>query len=88
VIVLTVEEEGRSFATEVRLEGGCLAVELGGQLRVTGFLDELQGGEEIIRPGLQAAPQLDLRSQAAGLAEDLLGSALVIPEPGLRRLRL
>ena len=88
MIVLTVEEEGRSFATEVRLEGGRFAVELGGQLRVAGFLDELEGGEEVRRAGFEAPPQLDLGPQTAGLAEDLLGYPLVIPEAGLCRLRL
>jgi hypothetical protein len=88
VIVLAVEEERGSFPGEVRLEGGRLAVQLGGQLRVAGFLDQLEGREEIVRPGFEAAPQLDLGSQAAGLAEDFLGGPLVIPEPGLGGLRL
>jgi hypothetical protein len=88
VVVLTIEQEGGAFAGEVRLEGGSFAVELGGQLRVAGFLDELEGGEEIVCPGLETAPELDLGSQAAGFAEDLLGGPLVIPEPRLCRLRL
>ena len=88
MIVLAVEEEGRPFPRKVRFEGRGLAVELGGQLLVAGFLDELEGGEEVVRARLEATPQLDLGSQAAGLAEDLLGAALVVPEPGLGRLRL
>jgi hypothetical protein len=56
VIVLAVEEERGSFPGEVRFERGCLAVQLGGQLRVTGFLDQLEGREEIVRPGFEAAP--------------------------------
>jgi hypothetical protein len=88
VIVLAVEQEGRSLAGEVRFERRGLAVELGGQLRVTGFLDKFEGGEEVVRARFETAPQFDLGSQAAGLAEDLLGSALVVPEPGLCRLRL
>jgi hypothetical protein len=86
--VLTVEEEARSLATEVVVEGGCLAVELGGQLRVGRFLDQLERGQEILCPRLETAPQLDLGPQAIGFAEDLLGYPLVIPETGLRRLRL
>jgi hypothetical protein len=88
VIVLAVEEERGSLAGEVRLEGGSFAVELGGQLRIAGFLDELERCEEIVGPGFEAAPQLDLGSQAAGFAEDLLGGPLVVPEPRLCRLRL
>jgi hypothetical protein len=88
VVVLTVEEEGRSLPGEVRFEGRGLAVELGGQLRIAGFLDQLQGGKEVVRARFETAPQFDLGSEAAGLAEDLLSSALVVPESGLRRLRL
>ena len=88
MIVLAVEEKGRSLAGEVRFERRGLAVELGGQLRVAGFLDEFKGGEEIVRARFETAPQLDLGSEAAGLAEDLLGPTLVVPEPRLRRLRL
>ena len=37
---------------------------------------------------LEAAPQLDLGAQAVGLAEDLLGGPLVVPEAGLAGQRL
>ena len=88
MVVLAVEEESRPLPGEVCFEGRGFSVELGGQLRVAGFLDELERGEEIVRPGFEAAPQLDLGSQAAGFAKDLLGGPLVIPEPRLCRLRL
>jgi hypothetical protein len=88
LVVLAREQEGGPLAPEVRLEGGDLAVELGGQLDVAGFLDELEGRQEIIDAALEAAPQLDLRAQAVGLAEDLLGGPLVVPEAGLAGQRL
>jgi hypothetical protein len=88
VIVLAGEEERGSLASEVLVEGGGLAVELGGQLGIGRFLDQLEGCEEIGRAPLEAAPQLDLVPESAGLAEDLLGFPLVIPETGLGRLRL
>ena len=88
MIVLTREEQRGPLAGEVRLEGGRLAVELGGQLRIGRFLDELEGCQEIGRPGFETAPELDLGPQSVGLTENLLGYPLVIPEPGLRRLRL
>ena len=88
MIVLAGEEERGSLASEVLVEGGGLAVELRGQLGIGRFLDQLEGCEEIGRAPLEAAPQLDLVPESAGLAEDLLGFPLVIPETGLGRLRL
>ena len=88
MVVLAVEEEGRPLPGEIPFEGRSLAVELGGQLRVAGFLDELEGRKEIVCPGFEAAPQLDLGSEAAGFAKDPLGGPLVVPEPRLCRLRL
>jgi hypothetical protein len=88
VIVLAGEEQGGSLASEVLLERGGLAVELGGQLGIGRFLEQLESCEEIGRARLEAAPQLDLVPESAGLAEDLLGFTLVIPETGLGRLRL
>src|SRR4029079_14537173 len=73
---------------EVLLELGRGPIELGGQLRVRGLLDELEGRKEVVDPGLEAAPELDLGSEAVGLAEDLLRAALVVPEPGLAGQRL
>jgi hypothetical protein len=88
VVVLAGEEECRALAGERRGKGVRFAVELGGQLRVRGFLDELEGGQEVVGAGLEAAPELDLGTEAIRLPEDLLGDALVVPEPGLGCLRL
>ena len=88
MIVLAGEEQGGSLAGEVLLERGGLAVELGGQLGIGGFLYQLEGCEEVRGASLEAAPQLDLVPESAGLPEDSLGVALVIPETGLGRLRL
>jgi hypothetical protein len=88
VIVLTGEEQRRPFPAEIGLERGALDVELGGQLRIGGFLDELEGREEVVDPRFEAAPELDLGAQVARLAKDLLGAALVVPEPGFGRQRL
>jgi hypothetical protein len=88
VIVLAGEEQRGPLPGEVLVERGGLAVELGGQLGIGRFLDQLEGCEEIGRASLQAAPQLDLVPESAGLAEDLLGIPLVIPETGLGRLCL
>jgi hypothetical protein len=88
LVVLTREEEGGSLAPEVDLEGGDLAVELGGQLGIARFLDELEGRQDVVGAVLEAAPQLDVGAQAVGLAEDLLGGPLVVPEAGLAGQRL
>jgi hypothetical protein len=88
MIVLAREQQCGPLAGEVLLEGGGFAVQLGGQLRVGRFLDQLEGRQDIRGPSLEAAPQLDFVTQPAGFPEDLLGFPLVIPEPGLGRLRL
>jgi hypothetical protein len=88
MIVLAGEQQRGPLAGEVLLEGGGLAVQLGGQFRIGRFLDQLEGRQEIRGPSLEAAPQLDFVAQSAGFPEDLLGFPLVIPEPGLGRLRL
>jgi len=43
VIVFAGEEQGGPLAGEVLLERGGLAVELGGQLGIGRFLDQLEG---------------------------------------------
>jgi hypothetical protein len=86
--VVAGEKQSRPFPREVRLEGCRLAVELRRQLGITGLLDELERGEKIISPALEAAPQLDLGPKLARLTEDLLGAALIVPEPRLARQRL
>jgi hypothetical protein len=88
LVVLAGEEERGPLPVEFLLEIGCCPVQLRGQLIVAGLLDQLEGREEIVDPRLEAAPQLDFGPQAIGLAEDLLGRALVIPEPGLAGQRL
>jgi hypothetical protein len=88
VVVVAVEQERGPLTLEVGSQGIGFTVELDRQLRVARFLDELEGRQEVGDPGFKAAPQLDLRSETVGLAEDLLGYPLVIPEPGLGGLRL
>lgn len=88
MIVLAREQQRGTLAGEVRLECRGAAVELGSQLGVGRFLDELEGCQEVGGASFEAAPQLDLVPQPAGFAEDLLGDPLVIPETGLGRLRL
>jgi hypothetical protein len=87
-VVLTAEEQGRPFATEVPIERRRGPLQLCGELRIAGLLDELEGGEEVVDAGLEPAPQLDLGTEAVGLAEDLLGASLVVPEAGLAGQRL
>jgi hypothetical protein len=68
---------------EVRFERRRTAGEFGFQVGVPGFVDQLDQGQQLIRPGQQALPQADLRAQAIPLAEDPLGGPPVIPEPRL-----
>jgi hypothetical protein len=86
--VVAGEEQRSPFPPEVLLEGRRPAVEFCGQLLVARLLDELEGREKIVGAPFQLAPELDLGTQLGSLAEDLLGAALVVPEPGLGGQRL
>jgi hypothetical protein len=86
--VLAVEEQLRPLAGEVALEGSPFVVELGAQLGVIGLLEELGGRLEIGGSGQETVPQLDLGSEAVGLAKDPLGGPLVAPEAGFAGQRL
>jgi hypothetical protein len=81
--VLAREQQCGPFPIEVLLELRRRPIQLGGQLLVARLLDELERGQQIVDARLEAAPQLDLGAEAVGLAERLLGAALIVPEPGL-----
>jgi hypothetical protein len=86
--VLAGEQEGGPLAPEVDLQRRGVAVQLGLEFRVGRLVEELDGRLEIVDAGQDAAPDLDLGAQAVGLAQDLLGGALVVPEPGFLGQRL
>jgi len=88
LVVLAVEEQLGPLAAEVALERGALAIKLGAQIRVVRLLEELGGRFEIPGAGQETVPQLDLGSEAIGLAKDFLGSTLIVPEPGFAGQRL
>ena len=56
MVVLAREEERRSLAAEVGLEGGRLLVQLGGQFGITGLVDELEDREEVVGAAFEAPP--------------------------------
>jgi hypothetical protein len=82
VVVLAGEEQLGALAVEVPGQRVTLAVALGGELGIARLLDELVERLEVVGPARQAGPELDLRAQAVGLAEDGLGGPLVVPESG------
>ena len=89
LVVLAGEQERGALAGEVLLEGRGVAVELGLELGVAGFVGQLEGrlrGRR--RASARPRQVVDLLAQAVGFAEDLLGAALVVPEPGLLGQRL
>ena len=83
LVVLAGEQQGGPLAREVGLEGGGVALELGVELGVGHLVEQLDGGAEVGGTGQQVTPGVDLGAQAVGLAEDLLGAALVVPETRL-----
>jgi hypothetical protein len=65
-----------------------LLLELAAELRIPGFLNELERREDVVGPPLQVSPKPDLIAERAGLAEHLLGRSLVVPESRCVRERL
>ncbi len=63
---------------------GSVPLELGLEVGIRGLGQQLDGGLEVRGAREQAMPCLDLGAEAVGLAKDLLGGPLVIPEPGSR----
>jgi hypothetical protein len=86
--MLAGEQQGGAFPAEVLLERRGIALQLGLEIGVGGLVEQLEGGLEVVGAGQQVAPRIDLGAQAVGLAKDLLGGALVVPEPGLLGQRL
>jgi hypothetical protein len=81
--MLAGEQQRGPFAGEVGLQTGRVTIQLRLELRVGGFGEELDGRLEVRGARRQVLPEGDLGAQAVGLAEDLLGDALVVPEAGL-----
>ena len=79
-VVLAREEEGRPFAAEILLERGGIPFELGLELGIGGFVEQFERDLEVARAGQQVLPRIELGAEAVGLAKDLLGAALVVPE--------
>jgi hypothetical protein len=86
--VLPGEQQGGPFSGEVGLERCGVTLELRLELGVWGLRDQLDGGFEVGRARAEGLPRLDLGAQAVGLAKDLLGRPLVVPETGLEGQRV
>jgi hypothetical protein len=86
--VLPREQQGRSLAGEIGFERGGITLQLGLELGVGPFVEQLQRGVEIVGAGQQIAPGLELGAETVGFAKDLLGAPLVVPEPGFLGQRL
>jgi hypothetical protein len=86
--VFAGEQEGRAFPAEVRLERRAVALQFGLQVGVGRLIEELDRRLEVVGTCQQAAPRVDLGTEAVGLAEDLLRRPLVVPESGLERQRV
>jgi hypothetical protein len=84
-VVLTREQEQRPLARELLAQRVRLAGEVGLGIGVGRVDEELLELLEVIDALLEGAPGVDLVAQALGLADGLLGGALVVPEPRLDR---
>ena len=86
--MLTGEQQRGAFAPEVGLQRGGVALELGGEVGIRGFGQQLDRGLEVLGTGEEPLPCLDLGSKPVSLAKDLLRGPLVVPEPGLEGQRI
>jgi hypothetical protein len=86
--VLAGEEQRRPFTGEVLVERAGVLVDLGLQARVGLLVQQLDGCLEVVGAREQALPGVDLGTQAVGLAEDLLGGSLIVPEAGFEGQRV
>jgi hypothetical protein len=87
VVVAREQEEG-SLALELHAEGIGLALEVCERLGIGRLREEIQQLFEVDGALLERSPEGDLVAQALGLAGDLLGGTLVVPEAGLDRTRV
>ena len=65
-----------------------LAIDVGLGVRIRALIEQAEQLDEIVGALLEAPPERDLIAQAFGLAQDGLGSALVIPEGRIGRSRI
>jgi hypothetical protein len=83
VVVLTGEQQRGPFAGEVRLERRSVPVELGLELGVGCFGQQIDGRQQVVGAPEESFPQRNLLAQAVGLAKDFLSGALIVPEARL-----
>jgi len=88
LVVLAGEQQGRPLALEVGVEPGEVTFQLGFELGVGRFVEQVDGGQQVVGAGQQVLPRGDLGAEAVGLAKDLLGGPPVVPEAGLLGQRL
>ena len=86
--MLAGEQQRGPLAPEVLLERCGVLLELGFELGVGTLCEQLERDLEVVGAGQQIPPGIELGTQAVGLAQDLLGAALVVPEAGFLGQRL
>ena len=87
-VVVAREQEQGPLALELHAQAVRLALEVREHLGVGRFGEEIQQLLEVHGALLEGTPEGDLVTQALGLAGDLLGGPLVVPEAGLDGARV
>jgi hypothetical protein len=82
-VVFAAEEKKGPLPLEVRPEGLALALDLGGDLLIRGFVEQREQLRQVAGALLQAPPESDLLAKALSLTEERLRGALVVPEAGI-----
>jgi hypothetical protein len=81
-VVFAAEQQQRALAFEVLRERRDIPLEVGLELRIGGLGQELGQLLDGSGPSLEAAPRLDLISEALRFLQDGLGGSLIVPETG------
>jgi hypothetical protein len=88
LVVLPGEEQRRPLPPEVCLERRGITLELGLELGVGGFLEQLDRSKQVVGASRQISPGGCFAPNAVGFAEDLLRGSAVVPETRLLGLGL
>jgi hypothetical protein len=87
-VVLAAEKQVSAGLGVLRVELRRFALDFRQQAVIVLFLGKIEQLGRRLSQGFEVSPKRQLFAQAFGLAEDLLGGALILPEPGFAYVRL
>jgi len=80
LVIFARKQEGRPLSLVGLREGVPVALDLGVELGIVGALEQLEQFDQVGCALVEVRPEIDLGTEAVGLAKDPLGGSLIIPE--------